>query len=89
MRKVFFTMLNSVALQGEYLSIRSLVLGSSVYLKGPPKNPAFSCIPPRDSFLLLPLRPFQEQEELSTWLGGSESARPVCPILFLGNRLPL
>ena len=59
-------MLNPVALQREYQSIRSLVLGSSVYLKEPPKNPAFSRIPPRDSFLLLPLRPFQEHEEQST-----------------------
>ena len=81
-------MLNSVALRGKYLSIRCLVLGSSVYLKEPPKNLACLRIPPRDLFLLLPLCFFQEHKEQLTWLGGCESARPVCLTLFLGNQLP-
>ena len=81
-------MLNSVALRGKYLSIRCLVLGSSVYLKEPPKNLACLRTPSRDLLLLLPLCFFQEHKEQLTSLGGCESARPVCLTLFLGNQLP-
>ena len=88
MQKVFSTMLSSVAFRGKHLSIRCLVLGSSVYLKEPPKNLACLRTPPHDLFLLLPLRFFQEHKELLTWLDGCESARPECLTLFLGNQLP-